>query len=130
MSTKEAALLDRQSLLTSTDSAFRLLDYDALRQSGNLRRGVFDGRMWLSPRTKAWLGPLASQLPRKFWVHDNQAAHAAAASHHASAFVRGNHMFLGESARLHLESVVKHELVHLAQVEMTRRGAQIMLRGG
>ena len=77
-----------------------------------------DGRAYLSGETRQWLSALKSQLPKRFWVHRDDASRRAAELLGAGGFVRHNHIFLGDVSAKHLDSVLRHELVHLAQVQV------------
>ncbi len=85
------------------------------------------GRDALSAATGAWLGGLRTQLPEMFWVHEDQAARAAAGLLGAAGFVHGNRIFLGDVPAECRESVLRHELVHLAQVQLAARTGCIAL---
>lgn len=75
----------------------------------------------LSARTVRWLGGLRAQLPARFWVHRDRAAHVAARQVGAAAFVLGDRVFLAELPADRIDAVLRHELVHLAQVSLARR---------
>jgi hypothetical protein len=77
-----------------------------------------DGRAYLSRETHHWLGELKPQLPNRFWIHQDEASRYAARLLGAGAFVRNNRIFLGDVPDQHVESVLRHELVHLAQVQV------------
>jgi hypothetical protein len=80
-------------------------------------RGM-DGWNYLGNETRRWLGGLEPQLPQSFWVHRDSASRRAARMVGAAGFSRGNRIFLGECPAERLEMVLRHELVHLAQVQV------------
>lgn len=84
-----------------------------------------DGGKWLSPETQQWLGGLTPQLPKRFQVHSDRAAHEAAAKLGVPAFVLSGHIFLGDMSPNIREPVLRHELVHLAQVQLARQTGRI-----
>src|SRR5262249_18480592 len=71
---------------------------------------------------------IESQLPRQFWVHRDAAAQRAARLLNVPAFARGNRIFLGDDPLAGSEAVLRHELVHLAQVERSARTGRIASR--
>jgi len=93
---------------------------DLLSQS----RGV-DGRAYLSRETQCWLGGLKPQLPTRFWVHHDAAARQAAGLLGAEGFVRHDRIFLGNHQPEQLEAILRHELVHLAQVQVALRRGRV-----
>jgi len=84
-----------------------------------------DGWRFLSPSTRAWLGDLSWQLPRRFTVHFDNCAQEANRLSKSVAFVLGSKIFLSGSLAHDPEQVLRHELVHLAQVEASRNGFRI-----
>ncbi len=84
-----------------------------------------DGLGQLPAATRRWLGGLRSQLPARFWVHRDRAAHAAAAIAQAHGFVRGNRVVLADLLADQLDAVLRHELVHLAQVQLARHSGDV-----
>lgn len=86
---------------------------DLLLQS----QGV-DGRDYLSREARQWLDGLGPQLPKRFWVHQDTASDQVAGLLGTAGFVRHNRIFLGKVLPEQLESVLRHELVHLAQVQL------------
>jgi hypothetical protein len=93
---------------------------DLLSQS----HGV-DGGVGLSRDTQRWLAGLTPQLPKRFWVHDDAASRRAAGLLGARGFVRHNRIFLGPVPAEQREAVLRHELVHLAQVQVALRTGHI-----
>jgi hypothetical protein len=77
-----------------------------------------DGYACLPHDTQQWLAGLRPQLPERFWVHQDAAARQAARLLGADGFVRGNRIYLDEASPERLETVLRHELVHLAQVQV------------
>jgi hypothetical protein len=88
-------------------------------------RGL-DGRSLLPQDTKLWLGALEHQLPQQFWVHDDDASRQVARALSVRAFVRGDRIFLGDHADQDLEPILRHELVHLAQIQIGLHGGACM----
>lgn len=84
-----------------------------------------DGWSFLSPHTRTWLGGLSRQLPKGFTVHLDEFADMATRLAHAAGFVLGTKIFLTRSPTHDPELLLRHELVHLAQVEASRNGARI-----
>lgn len=83
------------------------------------------GWQFLSSELQAWLGPLADQLPSPFTIHDDTAAHEVARRSKAAGLCIDDRIVLG-GVPLHLrDAVLRHELVHLAQVNLARRGTPI-----
>jgi hypothetical protein len=83
-------------------------------------RGV-DGREHLSRETERWLSGLRSQMPAHFTVHDDAFSHRATQMMGVVAFARRNQIFLGEFPAVDRELILRHELVHLAQMELAIR---------
>ncbi|NJD07023.1 MAG: DUF4157 domain-containing protein [Methylococcaceae bacterium] len=77
-----------------------------------------DGRLFLSHDTSRWIADLEPQLPGQFWVHDDVAARRAARALSVPAFTCGNRIFLGDHSDHDLQLILRHELVHLAQVQL------------
>lgn len=122
---RDVTLSDRRAPSSGYHTSQGLIPQDLSSGLPIHRDRVYQGRKWLTPRTRTWLGPLSSQLPNEFWIHDNPASHEFAARNVALACVRGNGIFLGASPYARSETVIRHELVHLAQIELTRRGADV-----
>jgi hypothetical protein len=93
---------------------------DLLSQS----RGI-DGRACLSPETERWLSALRSQMPERFTVHADASSRQAARLLGVAAFVRRNQILLGDFPAQRTDLVLRHELVHLAQVELALRAGSI-----
>lgn len=93
---------------------------EALERSMRLSRAV-ESRRALSPSTRRWCRGCGSTLPERFWVHDDSAAGDAAAQLGCPAFTRGDHIYIGRVAPELREHVLRHEIVHVAQVERARR---------
>ncbi|TWS99637.1 DUF4157 domain-containing protein [Reyranella sp. CPCC 100927] len=87
-------------------------------------RGV-DGHTHLTPDTRRWLGGLEAQLPPRFWLHTDTAAQRAARRLGAAGFVYGDRIFVDDGRPEHLDAVLRHELVHLAQVQLAARTGRI-----
>lgn len=88
------------------------------------------GDSGLPKSTKGWLGGLAAQLPKHFWVHQDAAAKQAARLLGAEAFALGNRIFVGDVPVKRIEHVIRHELVHLAQVQLALQSGQVTTRMG
>lgn len=84
-----------------------------------------EGRAGLSRQTRQWLAGLDGQLPRRFWVHDDAAAHEAARLLGAAGFVLRDRIFLADIPTGQRESVLRHEFVHLAQVQIALRTSRV-----
>ncbi|MCL2716774.1 MAG: DUF4157 domain-containing protein [Alphaproteobacteria bacterium] len=84
-----------------------------------------NGKHFLSSATRQWLGGLIGQIPEHFEIHHDDAAKEAAAKLGVTAFVLHNKVFLGEMPGNLQELVVRHELVHLAQVQIARQTGNI-----
>ena len=80
-----------------------------------------DGRSYLSQDTRRWVIGLEPQLPKQFWVHDDEAARQATRALSVPAFTYGNRIFLGDCSAQDLQPILRHELVHLAQVQIGRK---------
>jgi len=93
----------------------------------DLSPGV-DGRSLLSASTQRWLAGLAPRLPRHFTVHDDLWSRRATRTLGVAAFARGDAIFLGEVPRQRLQAVLRHELVHLAQVQLAHKTGHIAAR--
>jgi hypothetical protein len=83
------------------------------------------GRASLSGDTLRWLGGLEAQLPGRFWVHRDAAARRAAGLLGCLGFARGDRIYLGDVPAEHRETVLRHELVHLAQIAAGSRGGAV-----
>lgn len=87
-----------------------------------------DGRELLSGDTSRWLAGLQPQPAPGFRVHLGQAAQRAARALGAAAFTRGDAIFIGDVPPARLQQVLRHELVHLAQVQWALRTGRIAAR--
>lgn len=85
---------------------------------------AIDSRRALSVSTLRWCRGFEGTLPERFWVHDDSAAEHAAAQLGCPAFTRGDHIYIGRVASGLREHVLRHEIVHVAQVEHARRTGQ------
>jgi hypothetical protein len=93
---------------------------DLLSQS----RGI-DGRAYLSLDTERWLSGLRPQMPESFAVHDDAFSHEATRLMGVLGFVRRNRIFLGEVPVDSVDRILRHELVHVAQVELALRTGSV-----
>lgn len=84
-----------------------------------------DGWQWLQPGMRQWADGLRSQLPTRFFVHVDGAAAEAARMFGAAAFVWRDRLYLGDVPNQLLDQVVRHELVHLAQVQLALRTGDV-----
>jgi len=84
-----------------------------------------DGYSVLSPSVRAWLEPMRAQLPKRYFVHHDRHSQLAARSLGAAGFVLGDRIFLADHSEQDLDATLKHELVHLAQVNLVARGHRI-----
>ncbi len=75
----------------------------------------------LSDETRRWLGPLGTQLPSQFRIYEDESARSATRHIGAAAFTRQHCIFIGDVPPEHRELVLRHELVHLAQVQVALR---------
>jgi hypothetical protein len=91
-----------------------------LRQS----RGV-DGRAALSPATQAWSRRFAPLLPRRFSIHADEPARRAAARLGLRAFALHDRIVLGAFPDSMRDVVLRHELVHLAQMQLAMRVGRV-----
>jgi hypothetical protein len=90
-------------------------------------RGV-ESRRALPESTLRWCRGFGGALPERFWVHEDGAAQAAAEWLGCPAFTRGDHIYLGGvPPELHAH-VLRHEIVHVAQVEHARRTGSVAPR--
>jgi hypothetical protein len=87
-------------------------------------RGM-NGRSCLPRDTRRWLSGLEPQLPERFWVHDDAASRQAARRLGVAGFMRRDRIFLGEGLAERRERVLRHELVHLAQVQVALRTGRV-----
>jgi hypothetical protein len=87
-----------------------------------------DGREFLSPQTLRWLAGLRPQVPERFVVHHDAAARRAASALGVTAFARGHRIVLGAVPAAALERVLRHELVHLAQVQLALHTGRVASR--
>ncbi|HKU40528.1 MAG TPA: DUF4157 domain-containing protein [Polyangiales bacterium] len=88
-------------------------------------RGV-DGHAALDRGTRDWARGLP--LPEHFWIHDDVPAALAANALGCPAFTRGDHVYLGAVPAAVRSHVLRHELVHLAQVQLAHRTGRVDLR--
>jgi hypothetical protein len=77
-----------------------------------------DGLSYLSSNMRSWIAGLGAQIPKRFWIHRDAAARLAAARVGATAFVLGDRIFLGGHDDTRHDAILRHELVHLAQVQL------------
>ncbi|MFL5863998.1 MAG: DUF4157 domain-containing protein [Solirubrobacteraceae bacterium] len=82
-------------------------------------RGI-RGEAFLSGDARRWLSGLQPDVPATFTIHTDAVARRAATLLGVAAFSHGNRIFLGEGA-FQLEHVLRHEIVHLAQVQLALR---------
>ncbi len=80
-----------------------------------------DGRLALSDDTKRWMRPIEPQLPTPFRVHRDGAAGWPG----AAAFAHLDSIHLGNVPHEHEQAVLRHELVHLAQIHVALRTGRI-----
>lgn len=97
---------------------------DAIRDLLSRSQGS-DGFASLSPATRRWLGGLAPQLPPRFRIHHDAAARSAARKLGVAAFVHGEQIVLGDAPPHLRETILRHEIVHLAQVQVALRDGRI-----
>jgi hypothetical protein len=97
---------------------------DTLRDVMSQSRGK-PGYRLLSNETRAWMRPLEPQLPEKFWIHHDDSSQRAAEMLGAAAFVQNDRIFVGNLHTHSLQQVLRHELVHLAQVQVALRGGYV-----
>ena len=71
----------------------------------------------LSDGTKRWLRPLEPQLPSRFRVHYDDTARRLG----AAALAYRDRIHLGDVSAENRQAVLRHELVHLAQIELALR---------
>ena len=81
-----------------------------------------DGLRLLDEPTVCWLGGLRTQLPDRFWIHSDAQAGDVARRMGVAGFTMGNHVVLGHLGSAQRDAVLRHELVHLVQIERVRRG--------
>lgn len=84
-----------------------------------------DSNLSLPDATRHWLGGLAAQLPSAFTLHTDAPAQEAARQLGAAGFVHRNRIVLGAGSAAGREAVLRHELVHLAQIGLALRGGRI-----
>lgn len=92
------------------------------------RSKAADGREILTRDTQAWIAQLHPQLPEAFLVHRDAYSRAAARLLGVSAFTRRDHIYLGDVPAERSEHVLRHEIVHLAQVQVAIRTGYISSR--
>lgn len=97
-----------------------------LDQTGSMTPGDY-GWGLLSDETKLWLRPIKHQLPGRFWVHSGRTARCVCRKRGVVAFAHEDSIYLGDVPPEHKQAVLRHELVHLAQVQMARRSGRISL---
>lgn len=90
-------------------------------------RGV-DWRRAVAPSTWHWWRGLSPGLPARIWVHEDEPALLAAQRLGAPAFTRNEHIYLGGVPPALREHVLRHELVHVAQVALARRTGRVAPR--
>lgn len=83
------------------------------------------GWEWLSDGIKAWLGPMAHQLPSEFWIYGGDDAARLTTWAGVRGLAVGNQIVLGQGTSADREAVLRHELVHLAQVQSARNGVPV-----
>lgn len=84
-----------------------------------------DGSAALPPATRRWLGGLAAQLPATFTLHEDAPAREAARRLGVAGFVHRGRIVLGAHPAMGRETVLRHELVHLAQIGLALRGGRV-----
>jgi len=104
------------------------MDDTALERAMRSSRAV-ERSSALSASTDRWCRGFAGGLPERFWVHDDEHAQAATRQLGCPAFTHGAHIFLGRLTPESREPVLRHEIVHVAQVEHARRTGSIAPRG-
>ncbi len=82
-------------------------------------RGL-NGRAHLSRETRQWLGGLEPLLPPRFRVHEDGPAREATRLLGVGGFVHRDRIVLGDTGSRR-EAILRHELAHLAQVELALR---------
>lgn len=90
-------------------------------------RGV-DWRSAAATSTREWCRGLGPGRPEHVWVHEDEASSLAARRLGCPAFTRGDHIYLGGHPPALREHVLRHELVHVAQVALARRTGQVATR--
>lgn len=90
-------------------------------------RGI-ESRAALPPSLARWCRGFKGGLPARFWVHADAPARGAAALLGCVAFTRGDRIYLGHVGPDRCEHVLRHEIVHVAQVERARRGGTLDTR--
>lgn len=86
-------------------------------------RGV-DARELLSPEICAWASGIPGLLGRPFWIHSDELARRAAAQLASAAFTLDDRIYLGDCAPSERDHVLRHELVHIAQVRLARQSGR------
>lgn len=104
-----------------------MIDDDVVSDLFRDSRGVH-GCTAVSADTWAWSRRFRDLLPHHFWVHDDPAAHRAAARLGCHAFALRDRIVLGAMPESMRRRVLRHELVHLAQMQLARRGAVVAAR--
>lgn len=84
-----------------------------------------DGSAALPSTTWRWLGGLAAQLPAAFTLHEDAPAREAAQRLGVAGFVHRERIVLGTLPAARRETVLRHELVHLAQIGLALRGGRV-----
>jgi Domain of unknown function (DUF4157) len=87
-------------------------------------RGV-DGRAALCDETREWSRAFWSLLPERFWIHDDEPSRMAATALGCSAFTLGDRIYLGSTPDTMRGHVLRHELVHVAQVQLALRSGRV-----
>jgi Domain of unknown function (DUF4157) len=72
--------------------------------------------------TRAWSHGFRELLPKRFWIHDDLPAQRAAARLGCHAFALRDRIVLGAFPESMRGRVLRHELVHLAQMQLALRG--------
>ncbi|HKU41151.1 MAG TPA: DUF4157 domain-containing protein [Polyangiales bacterium] len=85
-----------------------------------------DGWAALDRDTREWSRALS--LPKRFWIHEDVPAALAATALGCSAFTRADRIYLGNVPAALRRHVLRHELVHLAQVRHGSRSGRIDAR--
>jgi hypothetical protein len=100
---------------------------DGLEALLRASRGV-DCRSAVDSSTWRWCLELGSGLPERIWVHEDEPSLLAAQRLGCPAFTRRNHIYLGAVAPALREHVLRHELVHVAQVALSTRTGHVAPR--
>lgn len=87
-----------------------------------------EGHEFLPRETGAWLSSLRPEPPKHFRVHDDRGSHELVAALGVRAFAHDGHIFLGSEPRASLDAILRHELVHLAQMQLAGYTGRIATR--